>query len=254
MMRARRTATVAFVLALAAPPAGAQTRSLTITPDRVSVGSTQPIRVEWSAPLAESSAEALQDVKVTVGGVEAPRVGAATRQAVTVNLPAQRAAGDVTVRLTSGDRELGAGTIRYSEAGRDLPPALDRLLMLLVGALIAIAVFYVRTRAVGPSAAPAATTQAGVSAVDDGALTFDPPQAARGTAVAIRGGAFGVHRGTVTFGHRQAAAEDVVQWTSRLIVVRVPAAARPGPMPVIVTRADAHQIATPSAAFRVVER
>jgi hypothetical protein len=137
-----------------------------------------------------------------------------------------------------------------------MPDSVDRILMLLAGALTSITGFYFGSKASteGQAAGAAQTAAASTPASDTaaaGSLTLDPPQGKVGDVVSITGAGFGVSRGIVMFGSTQAADQDVVAWTDTLIKLKVPTGARPGQMNIIVTKADGHQVSTPPTAFTV---
>lgn len=138
-----------------------------------------------------------------------------------------------------------------------LPESVDRILMLLTGALIAITGFYFGSRASmeGRMLGTRNGTDTPSSGEEGptGSLALDPDHARPGQIVAITGGGFGTNCGTITFGSSQAGDQDIIAWTAALINVKVPANARAGHMNVIVTKDDGHQLATPPTAFTVLD-
>ena len=86
-----------------------------------------------------------------------------------------------------------------------------------------------------------------------GSLVLDPDRGKPAEIVSITGGGFGAHCGAITFGSSQAADQDILAWTDKLIKVKVPANTRAGHMNVIVTKDDGHQMSTPPTAFTVLE-
>jgi hypothetical protein len=139
---------------------------------------------------------------------------------------------------------------------RDLPASVDRILMLLAGALTSITGFYFGSKsaidAQGGDGKAGVEKPAAAQENAAGSLVLDPPRGKPGDAISITGGGFGASRGTVTFGSTQAGDSDILAWTEALIKVKVPVSARPGQLNVILTKDDGHQLSTPSTAFTVI--
>lgn len=93
----------------------AQDVVLVATPDTISKGSTQPIRITWPVPGVAAPAGLKTAAKVTIGGQEAKIVGTATDQSVTVTPTAMDvfgSAGSADIKVTdSANKILGVSTV-----------------------------------------------------------------------------------------------------------------------------------------------
>lgn len=152
---------------------------------------------------------------------------------------------------------IGVSLLYIAITGRpDTPKIVEQILTLLAGALTSITGFYFGTRAAegaqSDSSTPSPTGSPSETPVA-GELTIQPDKAAPGASVTITGAGFGADRGKITFGSSQAADSDITSWNDTAIKVNVPTGARTGAMPIIVTKPDGHQIASPPTAFTVAQ-
>jgi hypothetical protein len=133
---------------------------------------------------------------------------------------------------------------------KDIPASIDRILVLLTGLLTSVVSFYFGSKAaeaaqqtVGPGRVSSETTPQPQIA------TVTPDTGTPGTSVKISGVGFGAEKGVVTFGE---AVADIQTWADREVTVAVPAAAKPGNVPVTVMPKGTERKVVSPTEFRVV--
>jgi len=122
--------------------------------------------------------------------------------------------------------------------GKEIPPAIEKLLTLLAGALTSIISFYFGAKTAETAQKTAAAAQQPPETVQPPApvLNVTPKRGQRGTdVVTLQGRGFGAAPGTVSFGNTQAAAGDIQSWSDTSITVKVPANAQQASCTITVT-------------------
>jgi IPT/TIG domain-containing protein len=133
----------------------------------------------------------------------------------------------------------------------DIPPGVDKMLILLGTALTSIIAFYFGAKASeGGQAlgqkADTSTTPAPVKKPSP-SVTPDPNQGKAGDVIKLTGGGFGPNQGNVLFG--SVPATELPGWSDTQVTVKVPSGVKPGPTKITVTPQGGQAITSDDSAF-----